>query len=235
MPSQKRGSENIKNMFSSIAKRYDLLNRLLSFGVDVRWRRKLASQMPSRSQGAVLDLATGTGDVMLTLDRCLGDSWRIIGADFTMPMLKVAKVKLASRGSTRLHLTAGDAMSMPFADSAFKAVTIAFGLRNLPDRAWALGEILRVLAPGGRLIILEFSPMDHPVTGAAFRFYFHRVLPFLGGIISGNPGAYRYLPRSVDDFPNPTGLDSEMEEAGFTGVRHIPLTWGVAFLHVGSR
>lgn len=235
MTSPKRGSDSIRNMFSSIAKRYDLLNRLLSFGLDVRWRRKLTSQMPIEDNGVALDLATGTGDVVLTLDRSLADSWKIIGADFTLPMLKIADRKLASRGSGRSHLTAGDAMSLPFQDSVFNAVTIAFGLRNLPDRPYALGEMLRVLVPGGKLIILEFTRINHPVTGPAFRFYFHNVLPFLGGLISGNPGAYRYLPRSVDDFPDPAGLAREMEGAGFSSVSYSSLTWGVACLHIGSK
>jgi demethylmenaquinone methyltransferase / 2-methoxy-6-polyprenyl-1,4-benzoquinol methylase len=231
---QKKGPSSIQTMFSAIADRYDLLNRLLSFGVDIKWRRELASEMPTADQGIALDLATGTGDVALTLIKSHGH-WKIVGADFAVPMLRMARKKLSARSAEGLFLTAGDAMSMPFSDSTFNAVTIAFGIRNLPDRIWALAEMNRVMAPGGRLIILEFSRMDRPIIGPVFRFYFHSILPFLGGIISGNSGAYRYLPRSVDDFPDPEGFCNEMREAGFKDVRYRPLTWGIAYLHVGDK
>jgi demethylmenaquinone methyltransferase/2-methoxy-6-polyprenyl-1,4-benzoquinol methylase len=234
MPEPRKGSPSIQTMFSAIAGRYDLLNRLLSFGIDIKWRRELALEMPTEEKGVALDLATGTGNVALTLMKNHGH-WKIIGADFAIPMLRIAREKLRTRSVDGLFLTAGDAMSMPFSDSTFNAVTIAFGIRNLPDRTWALAEMNRVMEPGGRLIILEFSRMDRPVIGHAFRLYFHSILPFLGGIISGNPGAYRYLPRSVDDFPDPEGLCNEMRKAGFKDVRNRPLTCGIAYLHVGEK
>lgn len=232
---QKSGSPAVKKMFSSIAGKYDLLNRLFSLGTDVRWRRELASEIPERSDLPILDVATGTADVALTLEkRCPGAIF-IVGADFALPMLKVGAKKVSDSKAQRVKLTAGDAYSLPFKDNTFGALTIAFGLRNLPHRLDGLKEMVRVLAPGGRAIILEFSPMDRPVIGPLFRFYFHRIMPFLGGIISGDRGAYHYLPESVDRFPDPVRLGQEMMEAGFTEVKYRALTMGIAYLHVGEK
>lgn len=230
---QKTGSPAVRKMFSSIAGRYDLLNRLFSLGTDVRWRRELASEIAEAGDQPILDAATGTADVALTIEeRCAGEGL-IIGTDFTLPMLRVGQNKTA--GTRRVRLTAGDAYALPFKENTFGAVTIAFGLRNLAHRIEGLKEMARVLAPGGRIVILEFSPMDRPVTGPLFRFYFHRIMPLLGGIISGNRGAYTYLPESVDLFPDPAGLGREMMEAGFTEVKYRALTMGIAFLHTGEK
>ena len=232
-PSQ--GSPKIRAMFSKIAGRYDLLNRLLSFGVDTRWRKELAEEI-SRHQGeAILDLATGTADVALTLARDLPDTDRIVGTDFAIPMLHLASEKVHRQGTNKIQLCAGDALALPFRDASFGSVTIAFGLRNLPDREAGLREMLRMLTPGGKLVILEFTRMEHRLLGPLFRFYFHYVLPILGGIISGSFGAYRYLPSSVDDFPGPLELGREMHEAGFTNVKYRPLSLGIACLHTGER
>lgn len=232
---QKTGSPAVRKMFSSIAGKYDLLNRLFSLGADVRWRRELASEIPDTGDQPILDVATGTADVALTLEeRCPGDGL-IVGTDFTLPMLQVGAIKISHNSAGRIRLTAGDAYALPFRENTFGAVTIAFGLRNLAHRVDGLKEMARVLTPGGRVVILEFSPLDSPVIGRLFRFYFHRVMPFLGGIISGNRGAYRYLPESVDQFPDPVRLGQEMVEAGFTEVKYRALTMGIAFLHVGEK
>jgi demethylmenaquinone methyltransferase/2-methoxy-6-polyprenyl-1,4-benzoquinol methylase len=233
--SPKSGSPAVKKMFSSIAGSYDLLNRLFSLGIDVRWRRELASEMPRDGDLPFLDVATGTADVALTLEkRCPGHRL-IVGADFTLPMLQMGAAKVSGHGAQRIRLLAGDAYNLPFQDDSFGAATIAFGLRNLAHRVDGLKEMFRILAPGGRAVILEFSPMDRPVAGPLFRFYFHRVMPFLGGIISGDRKAYRYLPESVDRFPDPVQLEEEMIEAGFTDVKYRSLTMGIAFLHVGKK
>jgi demethylmenaquinone methyltransferase/2-methoxy-6-polyprenyl-1,4-benzoquinol methylase len=222
-------------MFSSIAGKYDLLNRLFSLGTDVRWRRELASEIPETENRPILDVATGTGDVALTLEeRCSGDGL-IVGTDFTLPMLQVGASKISDDGARRIRLTAGDAYALPFRENTFGAVTIAFGLRNLAHRAEGLAEMARVLIPGGRIVILEFSPMDRPFLGSLFRFYFRRVMPLLGGIISGNRRAYDYLPESVDRFPDPVRLGQEMMEAGFTEVKYRSLTMGIAYLHIGEK
>ncbi len=233
--SQKTGSPAVRRMFSSIAGKYDLLNRLFSLGTDVRWRREMASEIPETENRPILDVATGTGDVALTLEkRCSGDGL-IVGTDFTLPMLQVGASKIPDDGARRIRLTAGDAYALPFRESTFGAVTIAFGLRNLDHRAEGLAEMARVLIPGGRIVVLEFSPMDRPLLGPLFKFYFRRVMPFLGGLISGNRGAYDYLPESVDRFPGPVRLGQEMIEAGFTEVKYRSLTMGIAFLHVGKK
>ena len=232
---QKRGSPAVRKMFSSIAGKYDLLNRLFSLGTDVKWRRELASEIQEGSSLPVLDVATGTADVVLTMEECFSEDRLIVGTDFTLPMLQVGSQKVSDRQAHRVKLTAGDAYALPFMENTFEAVTIAFGLRNLAHRVDGLTEMARVLVPGGRVIILEFSPMDRPVLGSIFRFYFHRVMPFLGGIISGDRGAYRYLPESVEQFPDPVRLGQEMLEAGFTDVKYRALTFGIAYLHIGEK
>ena len=221
-------------MFASIAGKYDFLNRLFSFGTDVRWRRELAAEVRASPGVPVLDVATGTADVALTLTRVFPGSL-IVGTDFTLPMLRVGASKVRQQGAPGVRLAAGDAYRLPFRDDLFGTVTIAFGLRNLAHRADALREMSRVLRPGGRLVILEFSPMTKPVIGAFFRFYFHWVMPWVGGIISGDRGAYRYLPESVDRFPDPHQLGREMTEGGLTEVRYRPLTMGIAYLHTGTK
>jgi demethylmenaquinone methyltransferase/2-methoxy-6-polyprenyl-1,4-benzoquinol methylase len=222
-------------MFSAISGSYDLLNRLFSFGIDVRWRRELASEIPVDSDEPILDLATGTGDVALTLAKRIGGRRLIVGADFTRSMLELAALKAHRSGTGRVHLTVGDALKLPFRDNAFSAVSIAFGLRNLSGRREGLAEMARVLKPGGLVLILEFSRMENPLLGPFFRFYFHRVIPLVGGIVSGNRGAYRYLPDSVDAFPDPLQLANEMSEAGLVNVKYRPLTFGMAHLHVGEK
>lgn len=219
-------------MFSDIARRYDVLNRILSLGTDVRWRRELAAEVPV-SGTPVLDLATGTADVAITLRRTRPGLGLVVGADFALPMLRIASGKVSRSGG--IQLCAADALALPFGDGSFGALTIAFGLRNLPHRQEALAEMARVIRPSGRLVILEFSRMNRPLAGPLFRFYFHFVMPLLGGIISGNIGAYRYLPRSVEDFPDPAALALEMTNAGFLNVRYRPLSMGIAFLHIGER
>ena len=232
---QKTGSPAVRRMFASIANRYDFLNRLFSLGTDTRWRKELVLEIPQGSDLPILDVATGTADVALAIEKkCPGD-WPIIGADFTLPMLLLGARKVSERNAQRIRLTAADAYALPFREKCFGAVTIAFGLRNLAHRVDGLKEMARVLSPGGRVIILEFSPMDKPVVGHLFRFYFHRVMPFLGSIISGDRGAYHYLPESVDSFPDPVSLGQEMMEAGFTEVKYRALTFGIAYLHVGEK
>ena len=226
--------DSVRTMFSAIAGRYDLLNRLMSLGIDARWRRKLAEEIPP-GKGPVLDLATGTADVALTLAKEDRGGRMIVGADFTLPMLRAGAKKIARKGSGRVSLAAGDACRLPFPDSVFEAVTIAFGLRNIPDRGECLREMTRVLAPGGRIVILELSRMDRPVVGPLFNLYFHHLLPLLGGLVSGNLRAYRYLPRSVDTFPGPAQLDREMTDAGLVDNTHRPLTFGIAYLHAGEK
>ncbi len=221
-------------MFSAIAGSYDLLNRLMSFGIDSRWRKKMVKEVPIGDR-PVLDLATGTADAALILARRDRGRRMVVGADFTLPMLRAGARKIRRKEAGKILLAAGDACCLPFQDGSFAAVTIAFGLRNIPDRTGCLREMTRVLDPGGRILILEFSKMNRPVLGPAFRFYFHRVIPLLGGIISGNPRAYRYLPESVDSFADPAQVDRELAESGLVNIIHRPLACGIAYLHFGDK
>lgn len=225
-------AKRVRRMFSEIAPRYDLLNRLLSFGADLRWRRRAVGLALERRPARILDLATGTGDLALLLKQTAPGA-EVVGADFAPPMLELARKKARERGLAVRFLEA-DALALPFPEGAFDAITIAFGFRNFADYRRALGELHRVLAPGGRLVILEFPPPPKGAFGLVYRVYFQRFLPLLGGLISGNFGAYRYLPESVEAFPPPEALKALMEEAGFS-VRYELLTFGVAAIHVGDK
>ena len=221
-------------MFAGIAGRYDLLNHLLSGNVDRKWRRSVAEALrPSLLPGArVLDVACGTGDLALTLgDECAAE---VVGLDFCRPMLEIAKRKAEGR-ARRVPFVEGDALRLPFADETFDAVTIAFGLRNLSGVEDGLRELRRVLRPGGVAAVLEFSSPVVPGFRALFRFYFERVLPLVGGWVSGSRGAYEYLPDSVSKFPDQKRLAALMTEAGFEGVEYRNLTGGIAALHTGAR
>jgi demethylmenaquinone methyltransferase/2-methoxy-6-polyprenyl-1,4-benzoquinol methylase len=228
-------SRRVREMFAGIARRYDLLNHLLSANVDQRWRRLVARRLKERlpQRGAsVLDVACGTGDLSLALAEATGA--RVTGTDFCRPMLEIAARKAETR-STSLPFVEGDALRLPFADARFDAVSIAFGLRNLSSVARGLSELRRVLKPGGRVAILEFSRPVVPGFRALFQFYFTRVLPRIGGMVSGSQGAYEYLPDSVSRFPDQKRLAQMMREAGFAEVEYQNLTGGIAALHLGTR
>ncbi len=225
----------VREMFSGIAKRYDLLNHLLSLNIDKGWRRKVSDELRGildRDDAVVLDVACGTGDLSIELDR--NARARIIGSDFCRPMLTVAQSK-PSGGTAPIPYVEGDALKLPFADGSFDAVTIAFGLRNLASVPDGLAELLRILKPGGRLAVLEFSAPVVPGFGKLFNFYFSHVLPRIGGAVSGSRGAYKYLPDSVSKFPNQKKLAALMESTGFDTVKYKNLTGGIAALHTGTK
>ena len=224
----------IQGMFSAIAPTYDLLNRMLSCGVDASWRRKMVSHLPT-GPIRVLDLACGTGDVSIAAAHWR-ERARIFGADFSLGMLRGAPPKLAREKLTRrVCLQNASAEDLPYQDQVFDAVTIAFGIRNVVHRDRALAEMHRVLRPGGRALILDFSLPPHPAVRALYGFYFHRVLPFLGGLVSGNFAAYRYLPESVAGFPPREEFAAMLGTAGFSLVAHEDLTLGVATLYRGTK
>ncbi|MBS1790935.1 MAG: bifunctional demethylmenaquinone methyltransferase/2-methoxy-6-polyprenyl-1,4-benzoquinol methylase UbiE [Acidobacteria bacterium] len=221
-------------MFADIAPSYDRLNHLLSVNIDKIWRRftvKKLMDVLQRPDAVALDLCCGTGDLTLELEKYA----RVIGCDFCHPMLVIGNEKLAAQQADKARLTEGDALHLPFADSSFDAVTNAFGLRNLENVQIGLNEIYRVLKPGGRAAILEFSRPVVPVFRQAFEFYFHNILPRIGSMISGSSVAYTYLPKSVSNFPDQKRLAGMMRSAGFVNVRYHNLSAGIAALHLGER
>jgi demethylmenaquinone methyltransferase/2-methoxy-6-polyprenyl-1,4-benzoquinol methylase len=219
-------------MFGRIAKRYDLLNHLLSGNVDKRWRRTVSARVReklSSKNAHVLDVACGTGDLSLALFDITGA--RVVGTDFCRPMLELA----ASKTANRIPLIEGDALNLPFRDGSFEVVTIAFGLRNLASVEGGLAELRRVLKPGGWVAVLEFSKPANAILRPLFGLYFTRALPLMGGLISGSRSAYSYLPASVQKFPDQTQLSLLMEQAGLEQVQFENLTGGIAALHMGRR
>lgn len=232
---EREHARRVRTMFAKIARRYDLLNHLLSANIDKRWRRLVAEKLSDtlRDPAArVLDVACGTGDLSLAL--AAGGPARVIGLDFCRPMLMIAAEKSAGVGAPIPYLE-GDALRLPFADESFDAVTIAFGLRNLANVESGLRELSRVLKRGGRLVVLEFSQPIVPGFRALFQFYFLHVLPRIGGAVSGSRGAYEYLPNSVRRFPDQRGLARMMEEVDFAAVEYRNLTGGIAAIHHGVR
>ena len=223
-------SARVRQMFAHIARRYDLLNHLLSANTDRRWRRVVAKRLGQRMAiGArVLDVACGTGDLSIQLFETTGA--RVMGLDFCRPMLEIA-----GRKTDRVPFVEADALDLPFADCTFQAVTIAFGLRNLANPSEGLEELGRVLKPGGWLAILEFSRPEVRYFRRLFEFYFTRLLPRIGGLLSGSQSAYQYLPDSVSRFPDQPGLAALMDDAGFVEIEWENLTGGVAALHLGKR
>jgi demethylmenaquinone methyltransferase/2-methoxy-6-polyprenyl-1,4-benzoquinol methylase len=228
-------ARRVREMFATIAGRYDLLNHLLSGNIDRRWRRLVAKRLfdtLADRDARILDVACGTGDLSLTLLE--NARARIVGIDFCRPMLDIAAAKAARFGSP-LPFVEGDALDLPFRERSFEAVTIAFGLRNLASVEAGFKELLRVLKPGGRVEVLEFSKPRVPVLRWFFKMYFTKVLPLFGGLISGSKSAYQYLPDSVSRFPDQSQLASMMKEAGFEDVSFQNLTGGIAALHTGRR
>jgi demethylmenaquinone methyltransferase/2-methoxy-6-polyprenyl-1,4-benzoquinol methylase len=226
---------SIERMFSAIVPRYDLLNRLLSAGRDRAWRRAAIRATGLAPDGWMVDVCTGTADVALEAARQYPGA-RIVGVDFSAPMIAAARAKVDRAGlPSRIGLQVASAEALPFADGIFGAATMAFGLRNLPDRPSGLREMLRVLRPGGRAVILEFTTPGSAVARGLYRWYSRRVLSPLGRLISGHRFAYDYLPASVADFPPPAGVTAWMTEAGFRDVTHRLMTCGIVAIHVGTK
>ncbi len=224
----------VRSMFDRIAPRYDLLNRVLSAGIDVRWRRRCIDALGLGGQARVLDLCTGTADLLI---EWLGRSpaARGVGVDLSSGMLRHGVAKLArSGGAARAALAAGDAERLPLVSASVDGAVVAFGIRNVGDIDAALREVARVLRPGGRFVILEFQT-PRGLLGRLYRFYFGRVLPVLGGLVSGNREAYAYLPASVARFDTPEALAGRLRRCGFTNVSQTSLTGGIAYLHASEK
>ena len=216
----------VQSLFGAIARRYDLANHLLSGGLDFFWRRRAARIVRGWNPGAILDLATGSGDVALTLRRHCPQA-RIVGADFCVPMLREARRKGAG------PVVAADGLALPFASGAFDVLTVAFGLRNMASWPGALREMRRVLRPGGHVLILDFSVPPAPLRWV-YRPYLHRVLPWLAGLLTGERGAYEYLGASIEKFPSGQAMCALLEDAGFSAARAERLSGGIVTLYTAT-
>jgi demethylmenaquinone methyltransferase/2-methoxy-6-polyprenyl-1,4-benzoquinol methylase len=222
-------------MFSAIAPRYDLLNRVLSAGRDRAWRREAIRAAALPPGGVLLDVCTGTADMALEAVRRHPGS-RVAGVDFSAAMLALGARKVARCGvQDRVALAHGSAEALPFRAACFDAACVAFGLRNVADRAGALREMCRVLRPGGRAVVLEFATPSGRLLRGLYLCYFHRVLPRIGRLVSGHPTAYAYLPASVAEFPRPDGLAAWMRAAGLRDVSWRTMTGGIVAIHVGAK
>lgn len=225
----------VKEMFSGIATKYDFLNHFLSVNIDKRWRRKVSESLADILQNPnaiVIDVACGTGDLALEL-KSFGKA-KVIGTDFCRPMLTIAKEK-TTKNSEQIPYLEADGMNLSFADETFDAVSIAFGLRNFSNWQNGLIELNRILKKGGKLVVLEFSSPIVPGFRQVFNFYFAKVLPRIGGIVSGSRGAYEYLPNSVSKFPDQKKLAEMMRQIGFSDVKYKNLTGGIAAIHTGIK
>jgi len=221
----------VNTMFARIAGRYDIANHLLSGGIDYWWRQRLVRAVYDSHAASVLDLATGSGDVVFALADGLAPGVTLLGMDFCQPMLDEAvKKREENRRWTHIEFRLGDGMALPLPDASFEAITISFGLRNMVNRAKALQEMRRVLKPDGRLFILEFSqPM---VWFRPFYYtYLKYVLPIVAGIITGDRSAYEYLGGSIEQYPDRSAMSEEIRQAGFNSVRALPLSCGIVALH----
>jgi demethylmenaquinone methyltransferase/2-methoxy-6-polyprenyl-1,4-benzoquinol methylase len=226
----------VRRMFNRISHRYDLLNRLLSFGTDVSWRRKMTRFFPGRDGQRVLDLATGTADQILALFEQTDKVRFGIGMDLAEKMLEIGRKKIERRGlSEVITLNVGDATAIPAGNEAFDAVTISFGIRNVTNVAKGIEEMYRVLKPGGRVLMLEFSLPRSPLVRSAYLFYLRHILPRVGALVSGAPLAYRYLNETIETFPYGEIVCNLLRVAGFTAVEAYPLAFGVAMIYRGDK
>ena len=230
-----KSPERISGMFDSIAPRYDLLNRVLSAGLDQKWRHRAITALGLGARPQVLDLCTGTADLALAALQRHPDA-DVVGVDFSGAMLRLGLVKVRSATlEAHIHLVRGDATSIPLPDASRDAATIGFGIRNVAEPGKALAELARVLRPGGRLAILEFGHPRIPGIRTLYLWYFKYLLPAIGKLVSRHGSAYSYLPASVGTFPPPPEFVRMLESHGFVAVEAVPLTFGIVYLYVGTR
>jgi demethylmenaquinone methyltransferase/2-methoxy-6-polyprenyl-1,4-benzoquinol methylase len=225
----------IRTMFSSIAPRYDLLNRVLSLGLDSYWRGFAVHQLPKAKNAKYLDVATGTCDVALEIVKAYPDA-KVVGVDFSEGMLELGKEKVKKAGlQDRIDVRFADVTALPFDDNTFDASIIAFGIRNVQDYKKGIEELGRVLKSGGKVVILEFTSIQNRFFRMPYRLYITKILPLIGEIISGKKGAYKYLPASMLEFPGPEEFKKVIEETGLQDVKYYKLTFGIAAVHVGTK
>lgn len=225
--------EQVERMFDAISPKYDLLNRLFSLGVDQGWRRKVIRMVAEEPVDKLLDVATGTADLAIMASKV---AKQVTGVDISDGMLAQGRVKVDAKGlKDRITLQQADSVALPFADGSFDAVTVAFGVRNYEDLSGGLREMLRVLRPGGRLLVLEFSKPQRTPMRQLFRFYFHQVMPLVGRLVSKDSAAYTYLPQSVDAFPEGQRFLDLLSAAGGQEVKARNLTGGIATIYTTRK
>lgn len=236
--SETKESRPLQKMFSAVPRRYDIINRMFTWRLDELWRARAVKECLEDAPACMMDLCTGTGDLALRIASRAGAGTLIVGADFSLPMLEEARIK-AERAGARIPFIPADASELPFKNGSFNAISIGFGFRNLtyrnPKRDRYLAEIFRVLAPGGRFVIVESSQPRFRLYGALVHLYVRTMVSFLGGIISGQRGAYRYLAHSSINFYGPEELCELLKGAGFVRVRYRLMLGGVAAIHVAYK
>lgn len=225
--------QQVEHMFDAISPKYDLLNRVFSMGVDQGWRRKVIRLVTGEPVEALLDVATGTADLAILAAKKVK---HVVGVDISEGMLVHGRTKVKARKlEDRITLQRADSAELPFADASFDAITVAFGVRNFEDLERGITDMARVLKPNGRLFVLEFSKPRNNLLGGLFRFYFHRVMPFVGKLVSKDNAAYTYLPKSVDAFPDGEAFVRILEKCGLREAKADPLTGGIATLYIGRK
>ena len=233
-----RGSEQfagqVKRMFDRIAGVYDRMNSVMTVGLDRRWRERAADRAELATGDSALDACCGTGELALELARRVGADGSVVGCDFSEPMLDLAREKAGPAGAARVRYEWADALELPYDDARFDAVTVGFGARNLADLGRGLGELTRVLKPGGRLVVLEITRPRRPPLSWFFGLWFDRLVPLLG-TLAGDRDAYSYLPESVRSFPSPHELAARLEAAGLEGIRYTILAGGIIAIHSGTK
>jgi demethylmenaquinone methyltransferase/2-methoxy-6-polyprenyl-1,4-benzoquinol methylase len=225
--------EQVAEMFNDISDKYDLLNGVLSLGIDRYWRHRVVRLVKKKKPETILDVATGTGDLAIAMLRT--EARRIVGVDISTNMLQVAKKKLSATPQNRVTLQTADGEKLPFENDSFSVVTVAFGVRNFDDRQAGLREMHRVLSPDGTLVVLEFSMPRNAFVGLLYRFYFFKVLPWIGKKVSKNSYAYTYLPQSVKEFPEAKVFAQELLNVGFSQVKTQSLTFGLASIYEAKK
>ncbi len=235
LPTLDQKPDYVNRMFSAIAGRYDLLNRVMTFGLDQSWRRLAVRYVQSATSGGrrALDVATGTGDFLPLLHRAMPTA-QVVGVDFCLPMMQAGLSKVDATEGTGAYV-GGDALRLPFPDETFDAITTGFGMRNVVDLAGALREMQRVTKPGGRLACLEVARPDSALLRFGHRFYFTRVVPLIGALLGGNAEAYTYLPQSAEQFPPPDQLRNLLKAAGWSNVRYQLLGLGAVAVHIAEK
>lgn len=235
--STSREPAKIAGMFDTIAHKYDTNNHVLSAGLDHLWRRQAIRALRMQPTDRLLDMCTGTGDLAIAaVTAATGAPADVVGVDFSFEMLRVGLAKVRAAGLTsKIHLSRGDATNVPLPDASVDVASVAFGIRNVVDRERGCREFARVLRTGGRLAVLEFGTPQTPGLKQLYQWYFRAVLPRIGGLISGNSDAYKYLPASVGEFPPPQVFANTLREAGFSHVEWKSLTFGVVYLYIATK